>query len=97
MYQRFTFQQFWYQKLLVSNLIKICRFFKILSKKAANIKQKQFYLSSIKCIRLQDINYSVTEVVLHAQPKQEDMNWKVLTSDIDWLTLAWKNNDIDFL
>jgi len=50
--------------------------------------QTQFYLFSITCIRLQDIKYSVTEVILHAQPKQEDMNWKVLTSDIDWLTLA---------
>jgi hypothetical protein len=61
------------------------------------MKQTQFYLSSITCNRLQDIKYSVTEVVLHAQPKQEDTNWKVLTSDIDWLTLALESNGIGFL
>jgi len=66
-------------------------------KRAANKMQKQIYLFLITCIRLQDIKYSVTEVVLHAQPNQEDMNWKVLTFQIDWLTLARKTDGIDFL
>jgi len=39
----------------------------------------------------------VIEVVLHAQPNQEDTNWKVLMFQIDWLIVAWKSDGIDFL